>query len=254
MTVERARPSHDADSQVLGPGGQVFESGSCEHAFGSTAAPRYRRWEFDLVAPFLGRTVLEVGSGLGYFAEKLVEAGLDRLVLSDPDHLCLEGLRQRYAGRADVEVVKVALPGRLDIGEPVESAVAMNVLEHIEDDAQALRDLAAVVVPGGRIVLWVPAYMQLYGDFDRKVGHFRRYTPATMRAAVERAGLRVHRIRPVNFLGGLAWWVAVRRSGVGRPDARLVWLYDNVVVPISRTLERVATPPFGQSILCVVDV
>ncbi|MGH3032741.1 MAG: class I SAM-dependent methyltransferase, partial [Gaiellaceae bacterium] len=238
---------------VVGPGAQPFDSRTCENAFGVTAAPRYRQWEYDLVAPFLGRSVLEIGSGMGYFSEKLADRGLERLVLSDPDGHCLDGLRQTYAGRSDIEVAEVALPGRIDIGDAVESVVAMNVLEHIEDDAQALRDLAAVLTPGGRIVLWVPAYMRLYGDFDRKVGHFRRYTPTTIREAVERAGLRVRHVRPVNFLGGIAWWIAVRRGGAGRPDRRLVWLFDNVVVPTSRTIERAVRPPFGQSVLCVAD-
>lgn len=239
---------------VIGPGAQPFDSASCESAFGATAAPRYRQWEYDLVAPHLGPSVLEIGSGMGYFSEKLAEGGFERLVLSDPDFGCLERLRATYAGRSDVEVAEIVLPGKVDVGDAVDSVVAMNVLEHIEDDAQALRDLAAVTKPGGRIVLWVPAYMQLYGDFDRKVGHFRRYTPATIRAAVERAGLRVHTARPVNFLGGLAWWVAVRRGGAGSPDKRLVWVYDNVVVPVSRTMERVVRPPFGQSVLCVAEV
>ena len=239
---------------VVGPGGRPFESATCENAFGATAAPRYRQWEYDLVAPFLGRSVLEVGSGMGYFGEKLVESGRDRVVLSDTDERCLEHLRATYGERDDVEVAVVSLPGAIEIGEPVDSVVAMNVLEHIEDDAQALRDVAAVVRPGGRIILWVPAYMQLYGDFDRKIGHFRRYTPATIRDAVERAGLRTRHVRPVNFLGGIAWWIAVRRGRAGRPDPRLVWIYDNVVVPVSRTIERAARPPFGQSVLCVAAV
>ena len=225
-----------------------------ENAFGATAAPAYRQWEYDLVAPFLGRSILEVGSGIGYFGEKLVESGRDRVVLSDTDAFCLQSLRDAYAGRPDVEVAEVGLPGQVEIGEPVETVVAMNVLEHIEDDAQALRDLAAVVTPGGRIVLWVPAYMQLYGEFDRKVGHFRRYTPETMRATVERAGLHVRTARPVNLLGGVAWWVAVRRGGASKPDRRLVWLYDNVVVPTSRAVEKHIQPPFGQSVFCVADV
>jgi SAM-dependent methyltransferase len=227
---------------------------ACEYAFGATAAPRYRQWEYDLVAPYLGRSVLEVGSGMGYFSEKLAASGRDRLVLSDADEECLGRLRERYGDRPDVEVVEVRLPGRVDVGEPVESVVAMNVVEHIEDDVQALRDLAAVLTPGGRLILWVPAYMRLYGDFDRKVGHVRRYTPRTMQDAVERAGLRVLDVRPVNFFGGLAWWLAVRRGGAGRPDPRLVWLYDNVVIPTGRTIEAVVRPPFGQSVLCVADV
>jgi SAM-dependent methyltransferase len=251
---EKGATTGETRTAVSGPGAQPFDSATCENAFGATAAPRYRQWEYDLVSPFLGRSVLEVGSGIGYFAEKLAEGGLDRLVVSDTDDGCLERLRRKYADRPDVEVAEVALPGRVQIGPPVESVVAMNVLEHIEDDARALRDLAAVVTPGGRIVLWVPAYMQLYGDFDRKVGHFRRYTPATIRASVERAGLHVRSVRPVNFLGGIAWWIAVRRGGAGRPDPRLVWLYDNIVVPTSRTIERAVRPPFGQSVLCVADV
>ncbi len=166
-------------------------------------------------------SVLELGAGLGVFSEKLAAAGLERLVLADAEEFFLARLRETYSGRSDVEVIRAELPGALELGEPVESAVAMNVLEHIEDDVAALRDLAAVVSPGGTIVLWVPAYMQLYGDFDRKLGHVRRYTPATLRAVVESAGLGVRLVHPVNLLGGLAWWAAVRRGGVDRPNPRL---------------------------------
>ena len=227
---------------------------ACDHSLGITAAPRYRQWEYELVAPHLGRSVLEVGSGMGHFSERLIESGRERLILSDTEGSSLERLRQRYSHHPGVEVVALTLPGPVEIGEPVESVVAMNVLEHIEDDVQALRDMAAVVSPGGRIILWVPAYMQLYGEFDRSVGHFRRYTPATMRAAVEGAGLTVRHLRPVNFLGGIAWWLAVRAGRARAADSRLVWMYDNLVIPVSRTVEGVVPPPFGQSVLCVADV
>ena len=63
------------------------------------------------------------------------------------------------------------------------------MLEHIDEDTRRLRSLAGLVEPGGRIVLWVPGYMQLYGDFDRAVGHVRRYTPTTLGAAIRHAGL-----------------------------------------------------------------
>jgi SAM-dependent methyltransferase len=130
----------------------------------------------------------------------------------------------------------------------------MNVLEHIEDDAEALRSLARVTLPGGRIVIWVPGYMQLYGDFDRKVGHVQRYTPKTLARTVAKAGLDVEVLKPINFLGGIAWWVAVRRGGVGYPDPRLVKIYDRTVVPLTRLIERFVRPPFGQTVFCVARV
>jgi hypothetical protein len=107
---------------------------------------------------------------------------------------------------------------------------------------------------GGRIVLWVPAYMRLYGDFDRAVGHVRRYTPRTMTALIRNAGLDPEIVKPVNLLGGIAWWVTVRRGGVGTPDPRLVRTYDRFVVPVTRVVERRVTPPFGQSVLAVAGV
>jgi SAM-dependent methyltransferase len=222
-----------------------------ENRLGGTAAPRYRKWQIDLVSPHLGRSALEIGAGMGHFSAELAKVGLDRLVLGDTEAYALEGLRRRYANRDDIEVVELDLPGAVEIGEPVDSIVAMNVIEHIDDDVSAMRDLSAVLNPGGRLIIWVPGYPQLYGEFDRKVGHFRRHTPDTMRAHAERAGLNVQLCRPVNLLGGVSWWLAVRRGGVGYPKPSLVWAYDNIAIPVTRTLERVVTPPFGQTVFCV---
>jgi SAM-dependent methyltransferase len=236
------------ESPVLESDGTGY---TIENRLGGTAAPRYRRWQIDTVRPYCGRTVLEVGPGMGHFAAELDELGLDRLVLADTEEYALARLRERYAGRDDVEVVELKVPGPVEIGERVETIVAMNVIEHIEDDVGALRDLATALVPGGRLVIWVPGYPSLYGEFDRKVGHVRRHTPATLRTAVEAAGLGVRVCRPINLLGGLGWWLAVRRGGVGYPKPWLVWVYDRIGIPVSRALERIVRPPFGQTVFCI---
>jgi hypothetical protein len=130
----------------------------------------------------------------------------------------------------------------------------INVLEHIADDVEALKSVAAVCAPRGRIVIWVPGYMQLYGEFDKKVGHVTRYTPATLRRTVLAAGLEIEVLRPMNFLGGIAWWLAVRKGGAQYPNPRLVKIYDRTVVPVTRVLERFIRPPFGQTVFCVARV
>ncbi len=198
--------------------------------------------------------MLEVGAGLGEFASQLT--GLERLVVTDVDPAAVASMAARFADRPEVEARQLDLgAGELpDVGGAVSTVVAINVLEHIEDDAGALRALARLVEPGGRIVLWVPAYMQLYGEFDRLVGHVRRYTPATLRAAVRAAGLVPRDVRPVNLLGGVAWWVVVRRGGAGSPDPRMVRVYDRLVVPVTRALERRVRAPFGQTVLGVAEV
>ncbi|MFB3737369.1 MAG: class I SAM-dependent methyltransferase [Candidatus Velamenicoccus archaeovorus] len=215
-------------------------------------AVRYRRYLIELLQPHLGRRILEVGSGLGDLAAEL--DGCEHLTVTDVDARCLELLRQRFADRADVDVVA------LDLREPppalpdVDTVLAVNVLEHIEDDRGALRRMAGLTRPGGTVVLFVPAFPSLYGPHDRAAGHVRRYVPGTLRSAITEAGLRIEHLRTVNFLGGIAWWLAVRVGGCASPRKGLVELYDRVAVPLVRLMERRWNPPFGQSILCVARV
>jgi SAM-dependent methyltransferase len=211
--------------------------------------PRYRRYQYELIAPHCGRSILEVGAGLGEFAEQFDD--LDRLVLTDVDPGAVAVMTRRFAGRPEVEVRRLELGKPPDFERPVASVVAINVLEHIDDDIGALRSLATAVEVGGNLILWVPGYQQLYGEFDRRVGHVRRYTPSSLAGVVHRAGLDVELVKPVNLLGGIAWWLTVRRGGITSPNPRMVAVFDRCVVPVTKALERVARVPFGQSVLCV---
>lgn len=211
--------------------------------------PRYRRYQYDLIAPHCGRSILEVGAGLGEFAAQFDD--VDRLIVTDVDPDAVAVLTRRFAGRSEVEVRQLESEKPPALTQPVSSVVAINVLEHIDDDVGALRSLATAVEPGGSLVLWVPGYQRLYGEFDRKVGHVRRYTPKTLAAAVLGAGLDVELVKPVNLLGGVAWWLAVRRGGTTSPNPKMVAVFDRFVVPVTKALERRVRVPFGQSVLCV---
>jgi SAM-dependent methyltransferase len=237
----------DQPAPVVQP---AASANSLENHLGGAEGRRYRAYQFGLVSPYVGRSLLEVGSGLGHFSEQF-SGRIDYLIVSDNDPYCIGQLTERYSGRDDVEVLELALPGEVKARRKVDTVVMINVLEHIAEDAQALRDLAACVEPGGRIVIWVPGYMQLYGEFDSIVGHVTRYTPRTLRKAVESAGLTVEVCKPVNLIGGIAWWLSVRRFGVGHVNPRLASVYDIAVVPVTRVLERFFHPPFGQTIFCV---
>ncbi|MBF8185045.1 class I SAM-dependent methyltransferase [Nonomuraea sp. K274] len=219
---------------------------------GGADKPRYRRYQYDLIAPHCGPSMLEVGAGLGEFAAQFTDR--ERLLVTDVDPDAVEVLKARFADRGNVRALQFDLDSGARLDDPVDSIVAINVLEHFDDDVATLSLLSRSVRPGGTIVLWVPAYPALYGDFDRRVGHFRRYTPASLREAAQRAGLRVEVSRPVNLLGGVAWWAAVRLGRAATPKAGAVGLYDRVLIPVTRVLDRVLPIPFGQSVLGVLRV
>jgi SAM-dependent methyltransferase len=233
---------------------RTLDGGATIHTLGLedlTAARRYRRYLFSQLAPYLGQNVLEVGAGLGDFSAQLIDR--ERLVVADSDPVCVRALEERFSGRPGVEVIS-GDPAELKVEPRVDTVVAINVLERLVDDAAALRGMAETVVPGGNLLVLVAGYPQLAGPFDRALGNLRRYTPDGLRAAVEAAGLVPEVVRPVNFLGGLAWWTAVRVGRQGRPTPALVRLYDRLVIPAERLLERRVRPGFGQSVLCVARV
>ena len=134
------------------------------------------------------------------------------------------------------------------------SLVALNVLEHIEDHVGALRSVARLVRPGGRIVLIVPAFPFAMSPVDIATGHVRRYTRKSMREALTDAGLVVEQLRYVNALGLIGYYLATSVFRLTPKEGTMVKLYDRFVLPVTRAAERVVRPPFGQSVFVVACV
>ncbi len=212
-------------------------------------ARNYNAWLLDRCRPYLGRRVLDVGAGIGTLTELL--APLCELVVAvEPDPAFLARLRRRFAGRSNVVVLEAEAttlaPSSLP---PVDSAVCLNVLEHIPDDAEALRRLREQLPPGGRLLLLVPAHPSLYGSLDRTAAHERRYGKEALRRLLEQAGFAVEVLRHVNPVGTLGWLVSARLLRRARfPEAPLR-LYDRLL-PILRPLDRLRLP-FGLSLWAV---
>jgi len=135
--------------------------------------------------------------------------------------------------------------------EAFASIYSLNVLEHIEDDDSALRDLFTVLQPGGRLILYVPAFSLLFSEMDRRVGHFRRYRARTLRGQAEAAGFRVVECRYVDSLGFLAAFVYRMLGRDGNLNERSISLYDRFVFPASRILDRAVSKWWGKNLLLV---
>ena len=106
------------------------------------SARRYNRWMYNTIAPFIGRRILEVGSGIGNMTAELFARQFDRLLLTDQDEFYRESLRRRFAHHPDVTITELSLPMDLEnrrfAEDVIDTVIALNVLEHIEDDIGAL--------------------------------------------------------------------------------------------------------------------
>ena len=126
----------------------------------------------------------------------------------------------------------------------------LNVLEHIENDHLVLLQLFATLKPGGRLLVYVPAFAILYTSMDRKVGHYRRYSRQSLVGALRQAGFQVDDARYVDCMGFLAtllYRLVDNKEGDINPSA--LRLYDRVAFPVSRALDRNFSRLFGKNLL-----
>ncbi|MGH3102483.1 MAG: class I SAM-dependent methyltransferase [Gaiellaceae bacterium] len=211
------------------------------------AARNYNAWIFDRARPFLGRRVLDVGAGVGTFTALAADAGA-AVTAVEPDPVLIAELERRAGARSNVEIVQGVAQDVQASGD-FDSLLCFNVLEHVHDDAAALRSFREQLAPGGRLLLLVPAHPTLIGAYDRRVGHERRYAKAPLARLLEAAGYDVETLRHVNPVGALGWLVRVRfRRDAGWPSTSFR-AFDRLV-PVLRPLDRLRLP-FGLSLWAV---
>lgn len=214
-------------------------------------ATNYYDWMMRSFASLIGLRSLEAGAGTGSVSSLLLERGSPtQLTLVEPAANNVPLLRSRFANDSRVRVYHgymEDLVGSLN----VDSVVAINVLEHVERDGNFLRAAYDLLTPGGALLLLVPAVPAIFGSLDRAFDHFRRYTKSGLRNSLLAAGFEVEKLRYMNMLGVVAWFLSGRvlhRATLGRRQVRF---YDRWVIPILRNVESVVTPPIGQSLLVI---
>jgi SAM-dependent methyltransferase len=230
-------------TQLLG--NQVVQSEVLE---GLAMARNHREWFAGLAVPFLGEHPMEIGSGLGDYAEEWLRY-VPRMTVAEAELDRLFALEHRFRDNPAVDVRRILLPND-EAGEH-SAVVSYNVLEHIEDDVAALRTMGRLVRPGGAVIIVVPAFPFAMSPVDVATGHVRRYTRRSLGAAMTGAGLTVRTVEYVNTLGLLGYYTAtslLRRTPGPGP---MVAFYDRMVVPVTRWMEGRLGAPFGQSVFAV---
>jgi glycosyltransferase involved in cell wall biosynthesis len=214
-------------------------------------AQKYNRWLLAQVRPYLGKRLLEAGSGIGNLSCQLLER--DRLVLVDNDEIYVPLLVRRFGYRDNVRVEHADLTDasayKLWREEALDTIFCSNVLEHLEPDQEVLSQFHETLVPGGHCVIIVPSAPWLYTPIDRELGHFRRYTRDELAEKMSRAGFEVVHHRQFSRLGSIGWAVSghlLRRRHLS--PRQMIW-YDRLL-PLAKLLDYVLPVP-GMSLLMV---
>ena len=216
-------------------------------------AKRYAEHLFQLFKPHVGRRVLEVGCGIGTMSRRLSEVA-DVVLGIEPNPHCAGLVRDEMRGDPKFSLRTCHLE-ECDLTELAsqrfDTVFCVNVLEHIEDDREALRTFHRVLAPGGHALVWVPAVQAAYGPLDAELGHFRRYSKASLRAAFTAAGFEMVTLRYSNPIGLLGWMFNAHVLKSREHSLAQVRVFDSLIAPWALPGERLLAPPIGLSLIAV---
>lgn len=205
-------------------------------------AKNYNKFLLDLILsiPKKSSSVIDFGAGNGTFA--IPVSGLVRSVICvETDPILSAGLRKN--GMQVVPDIDLIPDSSIDF------LYSLNVLEHIEDDEAITKLWFQKIKPGGELLVYVPAFQFLFSSMDLKVGHFRRYTAASLSSKLIKAGFSISEIQYADSLGILATLIfKMLKRESGNLDLRILRLYDRWIFPLSRVFDLICSKFAGKNI------
>jgi glycosyltransferase involved in cell wall biosynthesis len=218
-----------------------------------TNAPRFNRWMAETVQPYLGSSVLEIGAGIGNLSRHLAPRRKRYIATDiDPEHLARIRTRLQHRPNIEIRICDLSRPEDFtDLAGQVESVVCLNVVEHVEDDVTALRNLHAALRPGGRAIVLVPQDGKLFGTLDEALGHHRRYSRQELAGRMQEAGFLVERILEFNRISRPGWWVSGKVAKQRTIHPIQLWVFDHLVW-LWRRIDRWL--PWGSTSIIAIGV
>lgn len=186
---------------------------------------------------------IDFGAGIGTFAMELRKCGT-HVICIEPDLFSSQRLKtmQFEVHNSLDSVAEKAVP----------YIYSLNVLEHIEDDLGILRELFRRLTPGGRLLIYVPAFEILFSSADKRVGHKRRYTKAALVRRLESVGFQVKQARYIDSLGFI---VALLFKFIGNKEGHVnplaLKIFDKLIFPLSLALDRLMRFVAGKNVLVI---
>jgi len=212
----------------------------------------WKNYYGDLIRPFLKGRVLEVGAGIGSTTSTLCDGSQKEWLCVEPDPVLFEKLDQKIKSGGLPACCRAMKGTTGDLpAEPVFDAIIyIDVIEHIEKDAAELEQAYKLLQPGGHLVVLVPAHQYLFNEFDRAIGHYRRYDKPMLKAAAPKA-LKLQKIRYLDSCGLFASLSNKYFLKQQYPTIKQIKFWNSVIVPVSKFTDVVFNYSVGKTLVAI---
>ena len=208
----------------------------------------FRKYQFDLIKEFVSGNVAEIGPGNGIIL-KLYLDHCDKLDLFEPDKNLYSKLNDKFSNSKKITVINDELNTSSNIYDVI---LYLDVLEHIEDYEKEILKAHNALKKGGYLLINVPAFQFLYSDFDKDIGHFRRYSKKDITNLCSNYNLEINKLKYYDSIGFfLSFLSKMTRSNYKKNFEKKIKIWDSLI-PFSRILDKIFISYFGKSLLIVI--
>lgn len=211
-------------------------------------ADNYFDYLYKLVKPYLNGKILEIGAGIGNITQRVLTGNYQSITCIEPDKNCLkqlESIKSKSGKPFDIynEYFPEFVPD-----DKFDCIYHFNLLEHINNDIEALKISYQLLNNNGYLCLFVPAFPCLYGSMDIYLKHFRRYGMRNLTDKIQNSGFTIIEKKYSNFIGFFGWFINNRILKIKSQKPAQVYIFDKIILPIQAKLEKTFHFPFGQNI------
>ena len=216
----------------------------------------FNRWMFSAISPSIKGRVLEIGSGIGNISAFLLDTD-KHVTLSDLRPEYCEYLSSHFKENQSLESVEQFDLIDKDFDKKYnkllnsyDTVFALNVVEHIEDDNQAIFNCRKLLKEGGTLIILVPSYQWLFCRMDRELGHFRRYNRRSLANLFKQNGFSVDKLFNFNAAGVFGWFLFGKIFQSRQLKKSQMNVY-NKLVSIFILIDRLLFRIFGLSLIII---
>lgn len=201
-------------------------------------AKKFNTWLTDIIRPYVGNNVLEIGSGIGNITKQLVPR--DKYHVTDINENFLESLEKIQEGKPYLSIENLDINDVSKLNDKnilFDSIVCLNILEHIDDDEKALKNIVSLLENNGRAIVLVPRKQWAFGSLDAVVGHKRRYSSRSLKELAQKTNIELEKLISFNKISFIPWIINGKIFKRKKFGLLQIVLFD-AMIPILRHIDK----------------
>jgi cyclopropane fatty-acyl-phospholipid synthase-like methyltransferase len=216
-------------------------------------AAKWKKYFGNKIQSFISGEVLEVGAGIGETTPYLQNKKIKRWLCLEPDQNLFALLQKKVANKKLPPYcdVKLGTLQTLSLDAKFDTIIYIDVLEHIENDKSEIEAASLLLKESGHLIILAPAHQRLYSEFDKAIGHQKRYSKGTLRAIADPCILKEEKVYFLESASIILLLINKLFLRKRYPSTRDIWIWQNIFIPVSKVADKILFYKVGKSIVCI---